>query len=341
MRISDLTRAIVPVVLAACAVPLAAPAWADRPAARAIISFRSADAAFDQGIGAYKAGKVELAIPALESASKDPKVGFVANFYLARILSDNAHAMTDHGRAYDIYFDIVDEFSDVDPEENRKAPFVAKALVALAHYTKNGVPGRDLKSNPHRAAHFIHQAATVFSDEDAQFELAKLFLTGDGIEPDVRRAVHWFSVLSQRGHWGAQAYLADIYWRDKHVERNQRRALALITLALENAPLSERIWMEDIHQDIYCGTTEGMRSEVTGVVADWRQKYKSSVATRSNPDGVVARAPRICSDGRSVPYVARQSKEPTSEIHPTGSSLVPAGAAPAAPSLLGVGQRSR
>lgn len=312
----------------------APPAMAADPEPRVRIQFRSPDQALDQGIGAYKAGMPDLAIQALESAiestarsrtDRDARVRFISSFYLARILSDNSHALTDHGRAYDIYFRIVDLFSDIDPEVDPRAPFVAKALLALAHYTRNGVPGREFRPNPHRSAHFVHQAATVFSDEEAQFELAKLFLTGDGIDPDVRRAIHWFSVLTQRGHWGAQAYLAEIYWRGQHVEPNQRRAMALITLALEAAPASERIWMEDIHQDIYCGTTEGTRSEARGVVADWRQKFGRAAEPRTAAvAGLAPNAPRACSDGRRVPVVIRQQKDASLDLPAgAGQSLVP------------------
>lgn len=270
--------------------------------------FVSAEVALEQGIGAYKVGQIDLAIQALEAASEgEGRTGFVGHYYLARVLADNSHRLTNHGRAYAIYLTIVDDNTDIDPEEDTRAPFVAKALVALAAYTKNGVTDLGLRPNPQRAAQFIHQAATVFSDEDAQFELAKLFLSGDGIDPDVRRAVHWLSVLSQRGHPGAQAYLADLYWRGKHVPQDQRRALILITLALEIAPTSERIWMEDIHQNVFCGTSEGTRKEAGGVVADWRQKYGRAIDEHSASGLPVARAARTCSDGRRVPYVARKA----------------------------------
>ena len=297
--------------------------------------FVSAEAALEQGLGAYTAGRVELAINALEAAAEgDARTGFVGQFYLARILADNSHRMTNHGRAYDLYLKLADDNTEIDPEEDQRAPFVAKSLLALANYTKSGVPELGLRPNPQRAAQFIHQAATVFSDEDAQFELAKLFLSGDGIDPDVRRAVHWFSVLSQRGHPGAQAYLADLYWRGKHVPTDQRRALILITLALETAPVSERIWMEDIHQNVFCGSSEGTRTKATGEVADWRQKYGRVVGEQSAQGFLVAQAPRTCSDGRSVPHVVRKA-DVRADLPPALTSLVPvAPLVPAAPQSL-------
>ena len=56
------------------------------------VKYASPQAAFEQGLGAYKAGYYEIAIPALEeAAAKGPELNrFFAEFYLARIYSDNA-----------------------------------------------------------------------------------------------------------------------------------------------------------------------------------------------------------------------------------------------------------
>lgn len=291
-------------------------------------TYRSHEAALQQGLEAIKAGRLEAALPALEHAATGPgRTGLLGRFYAARVFSDNNHPGTDHAKAYMLYQRIADELADIDPDDDQRAPFVSKSLMALASYLRNGVEEIGLKPNIQRASQYMHHAATVFQDEDAQFELAKLFLQGDGVAPDPRRAIHWFSVLSQRGHAGAQAFLADLYWRGKLVPRDPRRALALITIAVENAPVSERIWIEDIYQNIFCATSEGTRNEASGVVADWRHKY-----ARSNEDSTLALGLRVmspepkrtCSDGRSVGVVrARREPEPDPRSVPmmTGSTL--------------------
>jgi TPR repeat protein len=286
--------------------------------ARNTISFVSPELALEQGLGAFRSGNLEIALPALEAASTtDGRTGFIGQFYLARIFSDNSHPATDHGRAYMLFQRLADENADIDPDDDLRAPFVAKSLMALSAYLRRGVTEIGLQPNPARAAQYMHHAATVFSDEDAQFELAKLFLTGEGVENDVRRAIHWFSVLSQRGHTGAQAFLADLQWRGKHVPKDPRRALALITLALENAPAAERIWIEDIYQNIFCGTSEGTRNEASGYVADWRTKYGRALAPSPHSGLAILgpQAARTCSDGRPVNVEALRQLD-----HATGST---------------------
>ena len=263
--------------------------------------FRSSDEALQQGIGAYSGGYYEMAIPALEVAAADNK--FLARYFLARIYADNQSAHTDHAKAYFLYQQIANDFADVDPDDDSRASYVAKSLTALAGYVRRGLPELGLKANPERAAEYLHHAAIFFNDEDAQFELAKLQLKGEGVQSDVARGKHWLSILSQKGHAGAQAFLADLYWRGVFMEKDQVRALALISVAVKNAPGAERVWIEDIYQNIYCGANKGVRKEVGGMVAEWDSRYgrRPSMETPASLDNLSARATRTCEDGEIVP----------------------------------------
>ncbi|HTN47896.1 MAG TPA: tetratricopeptide repeat protein, partial [Burkholderiaceae bacterium] len=163
-----------------------------------------------------------------------------AAYYLARIYSDNNGSHTDHAKAYELYMKIAEEHTDVDPDDDQRAPYVAKAMTRIAGYLLNGLPEANLKPNPKIAMEYLREAAQFFRDEDAQFELAKLYLRGEGIEKDTNYAKHWLSVLSQKGHPGAQAFLADLLWRGKDMPADPVRALALISVAVANAPPYER-----------------------------------------------------------------------------------------------------
>ena len=295
------------------------------------MQFKSAEAAYEQGMGAWKSGFIEHAVPALKYAAEHDM--FLAQFYLARIYADSSTPYTDHAAAYRLYQKIGTEFADIDPDDDHRAPFVAKALTALAGYVREGLAEIDLKPNPAQAVEILRHAAQVFNHEDAQFELAKLFLKGEGVAADPRTAMHWLSVLTQRGHAGAQAFLADIYWRGRYnVARDQLRAFALITVAVENASDTERIWIEDIYQNIFCGASAGTRNQAQGMVADWRKKYGRTVVSneRFGLGMLPPRADRSCSNGEAVTPLARN------EARPMG--LTPSqGVGAMANGLLGVG----
>jgi len=275
------------------------------------ITYTSPQVAFEQGLGAYKSGYFEIAIPALEEAAAHGSDldRFLAEFYLARIYSENAGAQTDHAKAYLLFQKLAEENADADPDDGRRAPFVAKALIALSGYLHRGVKEIGLAPDQQRAIDYLQHAATFFDDKDAQFELARIYLTGSGGAEDVKRGMHYLSVLTGEGHPGAQAVLADLYWRGRFVQRDEQRALALIRMAVESAPAHERIWIEDIYQNIFCGSSQGTRKQADGMVAVWRKMFvrPAAPAERMGLGGRELQPQRTCGDGEPVTI---QRKEP-------------------------------
>ena len=289
--------------------PAQPPSASRAPVAPGKMTFASAEAAYDHGISALHSGRPELAINPLEYAAERDHT--LAQFYLAsRIYADNALPFTDHGRAFKLYQKIADEHTDIDPDDDMLVLIVAKSFTALASYLKSGIPAIGLRPDLQRAAGYLHHAATSLRDDDAQFELAKILLKGEGVEENPRDALLWLDLLSaEKGHTGAQAFLADLYWRGKHVKRDPQKALALITLAVRNAPSSERIWIEDKYQNIFCGAGEGVRRQADVMVADWNTKYGRQTTERVARDGlsvIQPQAERTCGNGEPVTSVVPQ-----------------------------------
>jgi len=279
-------------------------------AAAASVTFRSPEDALKQGIAAFNGGYYEIAVPALEAASESNPV--VGTYYIARIYSDNEGNFTDHPKAYRIFQKIADELRDVDPDDEQLAPIAAKALTAVSSYLRTGISEIGLKPDVGAADRALQRAALFFNNEDAQFELAKVLLRGEGPdmnledgdeESKIENGRHWLSRLSQRGHAGAQAFLADLMWRGKYVPKDQIAALNLIDVAVANAPPAERVWIEDIYQNIYCNAGEGVRQQATGRVAEWRNRYGRQQLRTADKSGLqeLAAAPlRTCSNGEPV-----------------------------------------
>ncbi|AGK57535.1 Sel1 domain-containing protein repeat-containing protein [Hyphomicrobium denitrificans 1NES1] len=273
------------------------------------VTFRSPDDAMKQGISAFNGGYYELALPAFEALeATKPQI---ARFYEARIYGDNEGAYTDHGKAYKIYAQLADELKDVDPDDDELAPIAAKALTAVSMYLRDGVSDAGVRPDVAAADRALQRAALTFNDEDAQFELAKVFLRGEGPEmagsedpsSKIENGRHWLSRLSRAGHPGAQAFLADLLWRGKFVQKDQTAALNLIDVAVSNASPSERVWIEDIYQKIFCNAGEGVRLQATGRVADWHKRYGRSPQLRDDKDGLdnlSAEPVRTCANGELV-----------------------------------------
>ncbi len=277
--------------------------------APAQVQFVSPEAALEQGVNAYRGGYYQQALPALEFAAG--KGGVRAKFHLARLLADNATPFANHKRAYDLYLDIVREHAaQIDVDDDERAPYVGKAMTAVARYTYRGLADH-VNANAALAAEYYQEAATFFRQQDAQFELAKLYLKGDGVPKDQRQAQIWLRGLSQDGHSGAQAFLADLLWTGKDIDKDQKTALALIDVAVLNASDSDRIWIEDIYQRIYCGAGQGVRKEAGDLVASYRRNFSPRVANElAEPKGAGPAPTRTCNNGEVLPRPQRESRAP-------------------------------
>jgi TPR repeat protein len=264
------------------------------------LTFSSPREALKQGMSAYQGGYYEIAIPALEFAAARKE--FMAEYYLARIYSDNSGAHTNHAKAYLLFQRIADEYADADPDDDPRAPYVGKSLTALAGYVRRGIKEIGVKPDIQQAILYLQNASTTFADEDAQFELAKLKLSGEGLQEDEAMGRHWLADLSERGHAGAQAFLADLLWRGKYMKADKATALALIAVAVENAPVYDRLWIEDIYQNIFCGSGEGIRTQATGIVAEWGNRFgRKPEAREASGLGLLATGPeRTCRNGERV-----------------------------------------
>ena len=273
------------------------------------VKFVSLEAAVEQGIGAYKAGFYSIALPALTCASQGGS--FLGQYYLARAYADHSSTFTDHRQAYELFRGIVEEHAaTIDVDDDSRAPYVGRALTAYAGYWLRGLPEIGLQANPTQAAFFLQQAATFFRNSDAQFELAKLHLTGEGVRQDHKRALNWLAVLTQEGHAGAQAFLAELLWRGKIVPKDEHRALALITVAVENAPSHERIWIETIYQSIFCGASTDTRQQTGAMVESFRQQFapRREAAPVENSDSFDRGPSRTCVGGEPVKIPQRDSR---------------------------------
>jgi hypothetical protein len=251
-------------------------------------TFKTTADALKQGMSAFNGGYYEIAIPALQFAAKDHE--FLAEFYLAKIYADNSGSQTDHAKAYALFQTIADEHAEIDPEDDPRAPYVGKSLTALAGYVRTGLKEIGLKPDPERAAEYLHNASVSFDDEDAQFELAKMQLKGEGVDQDIPRARHWLARLSQKGHAGAQAFLADLLWRGMYMEKDQPRALALISVSVDNAPPTG------------CGSKTSIRTssaEPAKVSAPRRRVSSASGATATAASRSIATAPASARSSRS------------------------------------------
>jgi hypothetical protein len=228
--------------------------------------FVSATNAYRAGIAGLKAGDTDAALPALEYAAERGVLG--AQLKLARIYASGNGVKKDSGKAFFFYRQIANQRADISPL-SPVSKYVAEAFVALGEYYVDGIPSAGIPKNPMYAANLFRHAASYFGDADAQYQLARLYLDGDGVEKNVGLAINWLATAAKKQHPEAQARLGELLWRGSDDVRQRRaRGLALIMLAHENAKASgkEPKWIEDLFVEATAATSAAMRKEAQNLM---------------------------------------------------------------------------
>jgi exopolysaccharide production negative regulator len=230
--------------------------------------YTSATDAYRQGVNTIKAGKVSAALPALEYAAKHGVLG--AELKLARIYSTGRDDVAeDDVKAYTYYRTIADQYADINPS-SPVAKYVGEAFVELGQYHLDGIPAMPLHSNPAYAADLFRHAASYFGNADAQYDLALLYLKGDGVEKDVGLAINWLAIAAKKQHVAAQATLGELLWRGTEVHQREARGLALITLSHENAKAGgkEPKWIADLYAEAVAKSDAAARKEAAALLPE-------------------------------------------------------------------------
>lgn len=231
------------------------------------------EAVYQDGLLAFRSQQTDHGLNALRAAADNGH--FMARFYLARILASNNNGFTDHRSAFELFKSLAQTDVDPDPQYDWRAVVMPNILLQYATYLMAGLPADNLSSeaiapDPDAARDQIIRAAQVYGDPDAQFALAKLDLQD---ESTARAGLDQMATLAERrGHAAAQAFLADLWLTGHHVGSvNPALAFAYMTLAVENAPEQERIWIVQQYSQTYCATPATERAASAAYVDGLRK----------------------------------------------------------------------
>ena len=169
-------------------------------------SFKSPKAALRAGLEGVRAGHARAALAALQYAADGGEA--LAQWKLGKMYAAGDGVPRDDVKAFDYFSRVFENYDDeVDP---RDLPFISNAFVAIATYNLNGIHGTRVSPNPERALEIFHFAAVTFGDASAQYNLARMYLDGNGTAKDVRQAARWLHLAADKGHVASEALLGQL-----------------------------------------------------------------------------------------------------------------------------------
>ncbi|HEX4553342.1 MAG TPA: tetratricopeptide repeat protein [Xanthobacteraceae bacterium] len=220
--------------------------------------------AFRSGAQALRAGDAETGLRALEFAAE--KGHALAQWKLGRMYADGDQVGRDDLRAFEYFRNIVDSHAD-DSLGTPQARFVANAFVTLGGYYINGIPNSSVTASPSRARDLFAYAASYFGDADAQYQLGRMLIEGQGGPKDVWQAARWLKLAADKGQYQAQALLGTTLFNGQVLPRQVPRGLMYLTLARDAAPQEK--WVADLHAAAFQQATDDERALALSYLEAW------------------------------------------------------------------------
>ncbi|PWL18020.1 exopolysaccharide production negative regulator [Falsochrobactrum shanghaiense] len=218
---------------------------------------------FKFGFSAYKNGHKDEAIKALRYAADRGHQG--AKWKLARMYAEGDGVVENDYEAFQIFEKIVRDGAE--PGSENEA-YVADALVALAGYVQEGIPGTPVKADPGFARNLYLQAASNFGDAAAQYQLGKMLLDGEGGERSSVQAARWFQLAAKKGNASAQAMLGNMLFQAGKTVRG----LAMLTAAFERCSTDDCVWIRDMQEQAFSIAPEADRRNAVALASDYNAK---------------------------------------------------------------------
>lgn len=221
---------------------------------------RSPWAVFRFGFTAYKSGHKDQAVEAYRYAADKGQIG--ARWKLARMYAEGDGVARNDYEAFKFYQEIAaQEVEPGSPEES----YVSDALVALGGYVRAGIPGSPVQANPAAAQDYYMRAAATYRNPNAQYEVGRMLMTGEGgLKSNIRQAGRWFQLAAEKGHTGAQATLGHLLFQSGKVVRG----LAMMTAALERAPAADKSWIRGMQEEAFALAGEADRRTAIALAQD-------------------------------------------------------------------------
>lgn len=220
--------------------------------------FKDPRSALRQGLQGYQAGDFVSSVRALKYAADGGQP--LARWKLGQMYASGDGVPGDHYTAYQYFSQIIRAY-DFDRSDPRERSIVASAFVSVGVYDLSGIPNSTVRRSPERALEMFHFAASNFGDANAQYQLGRMYLDGNGVKRDGRVALQWLGQAAEKNHIEAQAVLGNLLFSSNGNHAGRRaRGLMYLILAREAAGAKpEEQWIVDHYEAAMAAASEAER----------------------------------------------------------------------------------
>jgi hypothetical protein len=227
---------------------------------------------------AYNNGNFDRAIKFFRRASEDGNM--VADWYLGHIYRKGRGVPRDDVTAFSYYSRVADTY-DPDERDQNRLRIMVDAQLRVADYYRTGIPAAGVPANYKFAASSYLKIASTYGHPGAQYSLGLMNIRGQGLKKNPQQGLKWLIAAARKRHAQSEAYLGDLYWDGKLVQKDRTRALMWYILAQQSTKPSEFPSIYDRYNQLNSVANDDERLEAEARARVWADQYPTDGNTFS------------------------------------------------------------
>lgn len=196
-------------------------------------SFEKGSFAYSLGIDAAKSGDLASAVKHWKLSSADGN--FYANWQLARYHLGGFDNHRNDKQAIHFLQLVVGQYN-LSSESRKRRQISADAMVELAAFYTQGSEAVEFKPNLNIALKLLKLASSSVGHAKANYLLGELYFNDKYIKPQKKRAVRYYTLSARKNYFAAQIKLGEIYYLQGRNSKTKIRGLAWLLVAGKNKP---------------------------------------------------------------------------------------------------------
>lgn len=200
--------------------------------------------AYSLGVDAARSGDINSAVKHWKLSSNEGN--FFANWQLARyFLGEFKFSQKNDIEAIKFLQLVVAQY-DISSESRARRQISADAMVELAIFYTNGSQSAKLKPRQKIALKLLKLASSSVGHSKANYLLGELYFNNKYISPQKKRAVRYFTLAARKNNFAAQIKLGQIYYQHGKNIKTKIRGLAWLMVARKNKPTELQSYTDSI-----------------------------------------------------------------------------------------------
>ncbi len=167
------------------------------------------------------------------------------------------------------------KFDRFHPEAKR----LAVAFRRAADCFLEGVGTPEGIKDVNMAGNLLFHSGVILEDAESLFKLGKLFLSADGIGPNLGMATRFLENAARKQYPPAQALLGSMMWEGKVTKHRPVAGLALLILGKERTQAKDRAWITSLHDEAILTAPKDVEREARLLVEKWKAAHSGTVQT--------------------------------------------------------------